>query len=464
MNAFLNEERLARSLARASHHVQQQLSRLRKHGVGEAEERPVRYSFQTNSQAKADSLALVLQQRGYSTKVGTTHWANIKKPWTAGWLDMPTWTLSGECAPLQMQQQCLVAWAESLCQLGAAYDCEFTGWHVETPDFLAFNDDYSLNVCPYEGTLHMSIFRWNAASEAALAENDVFWVRPHAEMGSLQHLAPYAAKIRGLKSPSESLDLREIELLTGLELIHLPHAYAHHGDYRKLPQLRHFTCLDAENLKPELLDNPSLRRLTLHQPKKLKGLQGREAWQALETLIIRRPPWTSLDGLAALSSLRELRVAQSRSLIDVSGLAQAGGLELLELIDLPKAQGFEAMAALKELRWVFVLAKHARLSSTRLIERWPHVLNAFLGLGFEDVDLRCLGAHPSLANLLMYTHEGYALPTEAELKAEVEQGGRRFRSAALRPKDELPSIEITLESPYWRLPKVPQGHGQSIAT
>lgn len=456
MESFVTEERFERSLARAAWKTPRQLASLRSWRIRPTDEKALKFFFHTHTQAKADSLAAVLKARGHDPQVRKT---GAFVDWTATWLAVASWVVTGLTPPLLMTEDALLAWTKEMCQLGLQHDCEFEGWFGETPDFLEKSDDHWLQGRP-DGTLDLDIYRWSAASEAALAENDVYWVSPGAGLGSLGVLQPYAHKIRGLRSPSEELSLEDIDLLPGLEQIHLHKAPPAHGDYRKLPRLRNFRCLDAEKLNPQWLNNPALRRVELRRPRKLKTLNALDGWQGLESLILSGAPLTSLEGLAPFQALRELRLAHCLSLTDLGALAQAPSIEMLEICKTPKVQNFEPIAGLNRLRWTFIYSRGGTLASYETFKHWAELQSASVLLPAGHVDFETLAQHPTVAELVLYTQPGFQLPGEDELRRALQTQGRRVRSVFLRPKDECPSIHVTFESPYWRSPAAHEGHAR----
>jgi hypothetical protein len=457
---FVTDERFERSLARAAATTPTKLATLRAARVKAGEDKALQLFFHTNTQAKAQALAAVLAGRGYGVRARAS---NHPLHWEPTWLEFASWIVTGTTPPLALAEAPLLAWAEGMIHLGREHDCEFNGWHARTPDFLESNDDYHLQVHA-DGTLQLTLAQWTAASEAALADNDVYWVCPGWRVPSLSVLTPYAGKIRGLMSPHEDLSLDGIEALTELEQLWLPQARPAHADYRRLPKLRRFTCLGAEKLDVRLLNNPSLRHVQLRSPGKLKTLKTLDAWQHLESLVLARAPLASLEGLDDCPSLRELRLADCRSLADIGAIAQAPRLEILEIFKAPKLQDCAALCALSNLRWIALVDLPATLPSLDIVARWPQVQGATLLLRVEDVDLQAVARHPALAELLAYTHEGFELPTEDALRAALQSHGRSVRSVQLRPKDRHPSFQATFESPCWRLAGLPPGHAREFVT
>lgn len=462
MTAFLTEERLARSTARAIASLPRPLGIVHAHGVQAGDEKAVRFFFAVNDARLAGQLAAALRDQGLDAKAQAD--PNRFLAWNATWLDQAGWIVSGTTPPLPMREPDLLAWTHDMIREGERHDAEFKGWHWQAPDFLAHNDDFCLQVRPADGALQLTLYRWNAASEAALAEHDVHWLTPGAGIGSLSVLQRHAHKIRGLMSPSDALPLTDIGVLHALEQIYLPSARETHGDYRQLPRLKRFSCLDAETLKPQALDNPSLRDVLLRRPRKLKTLAALPGWQGLEALALHGAPLASLQGLEACTSLRQLRLVNCRSLAEVSALAALPSLEVLEVYRAPKLADLRPLAGLSGLRWVFIDGTAGSMDSFGIAAHWPQLQAATLLLPAERVDLEALGRHAGAAELVLYTQPGFALPAQETLRDLLERHGRRVRSLMLRPEDQCPSLQVTFDAPYWRLPALPDGHHRTVVS
>ena len=59
--------------------------------------------------------------------------------------------------------------------------------------------------------------------------------------------------------------------------------------------------------------------------------------------------------------------------------------------------------------------------------------------------LRFMRPIRSLYDISFYTTKGYQGPPDAEIKAEIENGGRKVRSIARYPNDVFPAFNIVLE-------------------
>ncbi|MFS2033947.1 hypothetical protein ACEN8I_07940 [Polaromonas sp. CT11-55] len=460
MAGFLTDERRARSLTRGPGVIERQLRILRAHREAAAQPQSVDFGFATNDQRKAEQLAAELTRLGHQAKAKPA--TGYLAPWSSRHLEHPTWVASARSAPLTMQEAALSQWVAAMQVLGETHDSEFTHWRWPAPDLLARNDDYCLTVDPFDGHVDLTMYRWTAATEAALVENAVDCVSPGNGIESLKVLARHAHQIRKLKSPSDNVSLTDLPVLHELEEIYLPSAPSTHGDYRLLPKLKAFSCLDAETLSPQSLQHPGLRSLRLYRPRKLKSLNALAPCSQLQSLELRGAPLANLAGIESLRQLHTLRLAHSRSLSDISDLATLEGLEVLEMFKAPKLTSLQAIEGLKSLRWIFMHGAAGPIDSFGALKRWSHLQSGELLLPATQVDWATLANHHEVAQLVLYTQPGVALPDEARLRTELAAHGRHVRSLRLYPKGECPAVDVTFESPYWRLPEPPAGHHRTV--
>lgn len=458
MSVFLTEERRARSLAQGPSVIDTQLRILRAHPQA-TQPQSLHFWFATNEQSKAEQIAAALELLGHhaEAKPETSYVAR----WSSLRLEHETWVAAARSAPLTMEEAALSEWVAAMQALGETHDCVFNHWRWPAPDLLARNDDYSLSVSPYDGRLELTIYRWTAATEAALVEHAVDCVAPWGGVSSLKVLAPHANQIRTLKSPSDEISLADLPLLSELEEIYLPTAPPVHGDYRQLLKLKSFSCLDAETLSPQLLQNPGLQRLKLYRPRKLKSLNLLAACSQLESLHLRGAPLANLTGIEGWRQLHTLSLVNCRSLSDISALDGADRLEVLEVFKCPKLATLQGVEGLKALRWIFVLGVPGSFDSFGALAHWPHLQSAELLVPATQVDWAALAGHREAARVMLYTQPGFKLPNEAELRQIFAAHGRQVRSLQLHPKGECPAVDVTLESPYWRLPWLPRGHSRT---
>lgn len=460
MAIYLTDERRARTLARGPGVIERQLRILRAHGEAAAQPQSVTFGFATNEQRKAEQLAAALVRLGHhaEAKPATAYLA----PWSSQYLEHPTWVAAGRSAPLTMDEASLSQWVAAMHGLGETNDGEFSHWRWPAPDVLALNDDYCLTVDPFDGHLDLTMYRWTAATEGALVEHAVDCVSPGHGFGSLQVLARYAHQIRKLRSPSDEVSLADLPLLHALEAIYLPSAPPSHGDYRQLPNLKSLACLDAEALPAASLQHPGLQHLTLYRPRKLKSLNALASCGQLQSLVLRGAPLANLAGIDGFRQLQTLRLASSGNLSDVSALSTLEGLEILEIFKAPKLTSLQGVEGLKRLRWTFAHGAKASFDSFAALKHWPQLQSGELLLPATQVDWASLAAHLDVAKLMLYTPPGFALPDEAWLRRALAAQGRHVRSVQLFPKGECPAVEVTFESPYWRLPELPTGHGRTV--
>jgi hypothetical protein len=460
MASYLTDERRARTLARGPGVIERQLRILRAHREAAAQPQSVTFGFATNEQRKAEQLAVELVRLGHhaEAKAATGYLAS----WSSRYLAHPTWVAAARSAPLTMEEAALSQWVAAMHVLGETYDSEFTHWRWPAPDVLALNDDYCLTVAAFDGHLDLTIYRWTAATEAALVEHAVDCVSPSRGFGSLQVLARHAHQIRKLRSPSDEVSLADLPLLHALEEIYLPSAPPTHGDYRQLPNLKTFACLDAETLPPASLQHPGLQHLTLHRPRKLKSLNALAPCGQLQSLELRGAPLANLAGIDNFRHLHSLRLASSGSLSDLSALSALEGLEILEIFKAPKLTSLQGVEGLTCLRWIFVHGAKASFDSFGALKHWPRLQSGELLLPATQMDWDVLAAHLYVAKLVLHTQAGFALPDEAWLRTALAAQGRHVRSVQLFPKGECPAVEVTFESPYWRLPELPAGHHRTV--
>lgn len=456
---YLTDERRARSLARGPQVMASQLRILRAHPGAASQPQAVDFGFATDEQGKAEQLAAALNRLGHPAQAKPS---GPMAPWSSERLAHPRWGVSARSAALDMNEAALSDWVTEMQALGDAHDAEFTQWRWPAPTLLAEHEDYCLSVSPFDGSLDMSIYRWTAASEAALVAHEVSCISPGRGLGSLKVLAAHAGPIRKLRSPSDELPLTDLPVLHALEEIYLPSAPPAHGDYRELPLLHSFTCLDAETLPPQHVQHPGLKRLTLYRPRKFKTPAALAACTQLHSLVVRQAPWTTLTGLESLHALHTLRLAHCRSLTDVTALSGLQQLAVLELFKAPKLTALAPLQSLPGLRWIFAQGAPGPMDSFGALRHWPQLQCAHLLLPATQVDWAALASHPQAAHLVLYTLPGFSLPDEAGLRAALGQQGRQVRSLVLRPKDECPSVDLTFESPYWHLPEPPAGHHRTV--
>jgi hypothetical protein len=113
---FVSKAEFSKNLeqAKASPQI---VAELRKCGVTD----DTKYFFYTNTEPKAQALAIRLKSLGYEVE---------SRP-SAG--DAGELLISGWTTPIKMSDKAVVTWAEKMCLLGYEYDCDFDGWGTDLP-------------------------------------------------------------------------------------------------------------------------------------------------------------------------------------------------------------------------------------------------------------------------------------------------------------------------------------------
>ena len=89
---------------------------LKEQGVTEESSLHLEFFFYTNSSEKASRLSKELSDLGYSSGFGPSAY-NATEFLVTGW-----------SIPVKMDEQSVLDWTVSMCDLAAGYDCEFDGW------------------------------------------------------------------------------------------------------------------------------------------------------------------------------------------------------------------------------------------------------------------------------------------------------------------------------------------------
>ena len=92
------------------------LEQLRKYGVTDQTELKLEYFFYTNSAPKAAKLAEALKKKGYTVEHGPS--ASDKK----------IQVITGWTEKMKMSEAVVVAWTNSMSDIGFEADCDFDGW------------------------------------------------------------------------------------------------------------------------------------------------------------------------------------------------------------------------------------------------------------------------------------------------------------------------------------------------
>lgn len=122
---FLSESKHAANTAFKLQISQIVLSQLYEAGLDPASDRSIDYCFYTNTEEKAKALVDELKELGYS--------ANYSSEDREGGLVA---RITGITSPVPMDEDSILLWTESMCELGFEHDSKFDGWGapVRSPD------------------------------------------------------------------------------------------------------------------------------------------------------------------------------------------------------------------------------------------------------------------------------------------------------------------------------------------
>lgn len=113
---FQSDEAYTQNRAKQLAMTPQTVAQLRNYGVTPQNLLKLEYFFYTNTQEKAAALAQKLAGLGYAGS--HDHSAS----------DQKQFVITGWTAPMSMDDQTVLEWTESMCDLGHELDCEFDGW------------------------------------------------------------------------------------------------------------------------------------------------------------------------------------------------------------------------------------------------------------------------------------------------------------------------------------------------
>lgn len=120
-SSFMSESEFVKNREKQIAGGTQTLAELRKYGVTNASHLSLEYFFYTNTREKAASLAKKLSQMGYSAEY--RHSASDKK----------LILVTGWTSKIKMDDDTLLDWIGSMCDIGQENDCDFDGWGT-TPE------------------------------------------------------------------------------------------------------------------------------------------------------------------------------------------------------------------------------------------------------------------------------------------------------------------------------------------
>lgn len=259
-------------------------------------------------------------------------------------------------------------------------------------------------------------------------------------------LVPFARKVRWLHCPSvdSSKGLEKLEFLERLtQNTSLPEPIF---DYRRLLGLRQFTCDLAAQIPKDYLNHPNIEALDLEGLKStdLKFLSEATKLKALRLVggSLKRA-----DGLPNYAELRELRLLETRGLTDISALAQAVSLELLELDDTPKVTDISPIHELAKLRWFLINARNAKQKDLDWLVNMPRLECAMILVETETINWDIFARLPYLYYVGFYAHKGYVAESDEALIARLSAHGKKVKVIRRLPNDTIPSFVIEFVPP-----------------
>lgn len=294
------------------------------------------------------------------------------------------------------------------------------------------------------GARCLKLNEWNEKSEQALIDEAYDCISVGWNFGGYSKLEPYAENIRWLWSPSDEISLKDIGVLTNLERIDLVVGSEwEHFDYRDLPKLTTFRCKDAQKLNPTLLNCPTLQNLEIYSCRKLNSIELLYSLENIESMIIRGSPIKDLKGIEKFQKLTELRMANCRSLLDISALSSLPDLKILELYNNIKMQNLDVIHNLYDLRALFIInSRLVTQESLSYLSDMHYLKYVDVFIRTNSIDYDVLAKHRNIVEIGFFTSEGYKLPSLSDIKSKLECYDRKVEDIHLFPKDEVPALVI----------------------
>ena len=119
---YVSEKSFQKNLSRQLAMAPRTLAQMSDHGVTDFMQLKLEYFFYTDAESKAQALTYCLKERGYDVEMG-------RSAHDTGLMLVTGWT-----NPIEMTDDAVLAWTESMCRLGYEHDCEFDGWGTNVPD------------------------------------------------------------------------------------------------------------------------------------------------------------------------------------------------------------------------------------------------------------------------------------------------------------------------------------------
>jgi hypothetical protein len=276
------------------------------------------------------------------------------------------------------------------------------------------------------------------------------------DFGGLEQLAPWQQQVRWLFAP-QAASSEGLQTLTSLERITFVGSQSGYPfDYRLLPKLRVIECGSAGEIKVKLLNHPRLERLELAGGD-VKDFAALAQATALQAVLLDGCKTKTLKGVGVMRELRELRLLESRSLSDISALAELPALEILVITAAARLAEVSAITQLGALRCLHVEAKTASLADLDFIAAMPQLEVLQLWVPVQRVDWARVAAHPGLCEIGLQLPPGQQFDDDASITAAFAAARRTVRKLT-RFSGASPQIKLELDPAPGRQPGPPLGN------
>jgi hypothetical protein len=284
----------------------------------------------------------------------------------------------------------------------------------------------------------------------ALAAGDFDGVEVTADFGGFEPLAPWQSNIRWLFAPQPT-SADGLALLESLERISFVGSQLGYDfDYRRLPRLRVLECGSAAKIPAKYLDHPHLEVLDIAGGN-LKDFSALPHATALRAVLLEGCKTKSLAGIGALTPLRELRLLDARSLVDLSEMAALQALEVLVITAAVKLLDTSAIQQLPRLRCLHVEAKTASVADLGFVAAMPGLEILNLWAPVERIDWPALASHPNLCQIGLQLAPGQQFDADDVIRDRFAAAARTVRTLT-KFSGASPQIKLELDPPAGRHP------------
>lgn len=270
--------------------------------------------------------------------------------------------------------------------------------------------------------------------------------------------AEFAARIKALwhcSVPSTA----GLEKLQGVESINSSQYGEQRFDYRLLKNLKTFVCRDGSKIPAKYLNHPGLELLNLGHCK-VESFKLLSDATHLRQLCLAACNVKSLDGIESLSALRELRLLDTRPLVDIAAVTECPGLEALEIAGTKKLLDVSSIQALHRLKVLFLRAPGAAFEELQWLSDMPTLRCAVLQVPTTRIDWGVFANHPRLYDFFILSVPGGLTETDVEIASQLEAAGRKV--VKLTRIKSGPAIRVELEPVAGTLDPLPNTHYQDL--